>query len=345
MRLILRLKCITPLGNSPEGSRGLLTLWPVIDYIRHMQASLPELINQFLEHLEIEKNCSKLTIRDYRHYLEVFLGWYSSTLPHKTINDLDLQIVRRYRVYLSNVADDKGRTLKKVTQNYYVIALRSFLRFLIKNDIKTLEPSKIDLPKTESRSLKFLEREQVEQLVTTPDTSTEEGTRDRTIMELLFSTGLRVSELVKLNHAQINLERREFGVIGKGGRARVVFISDRAAEWISRYMSVRKDEFKPLFIRYSGGVIEDNGGEKMRLTARSVERIVKKYVRLARLPVDATVHTLRHSFATDLLTNGADLRSVQEMLGHKNIATTQIYTHITNKQLRDVHKAFHSGNK
>ena len=310
-----------------------------------MQASLSELITQFLEHLEIEKNCSKLTIRDYRHYLEVFNGWYSSTLPHKTINDLDLPIVRRYRVYLSNVADDKGRTLKKVTQNYYVIALRSFLRFLIKNDIKTLEPSKIDLPRTESRSLKFLEREQIEQLVTTPDTSTEEGARDRTIMELLFSTGLRVSELVKLNHSQINLERREFGVIGKGGKARIVFISDRAADWISQYMSMRKDGFKPLFIRYSGKVIEDDGGEKMRLTARSVERIVKKYVRRARLPVDATVHTLRHSFATDLLTNGADIRSVQEMLGHKNIATTQIYTHITNKQLRDVHKAFHSGNK
>jgi site-specific recombinase XerD len=164
-------------------------------------------------------------------------------------------------------------------------------------------------------------------------------------MELLFSTGLRVSELVKLNHAQINLERKEFGVIGKGGRARIVFISDRAAEWIGRYMSFRKDVFKPLFIRYSGKIIDDDDGEKMRLTARSVERIVKKYVRLARLPVDATVHTLRHSFATDLLTNGADIRSVQEMLGHKNIATTQIYTHITNKQLRDVHKAFHSGNK
>lgn len=308
-----------------------------------MESNLKSLIEQFLEYLEIEKNCSKLTIRDYRHYLEVFSEWYSTTLPYKTISDLDLAIVRRYRVYLSNLEDE--RTLKKVTQNYYVIALRSFLRFLIKNDIKTLEPSKIDLPKTESRSLKFLEREQIEQLVVMPDTSTEEGARDRTIMELLFSTGLRVSELVKLNHAEINLERKEFGVIGKGGKARIVFVSDRAAEWIGRYMSFRKDSFKPLFIRYSGKIIEDNEGEKMRLTARSIERIVKKYVKLARLPVDATVHTLRHSFATDLLTNGADIRSVQEMLGHKNIATTQIYTHITNKQLRDVHKAFHSGNK
>lgn len=310
-----------------------------------MSASLPELIDQFLEHLEIEKNASKLTIRDYRHYLDVFEKWFSSTLPGSSISDLDLSIVRKYRVYLANHIDEKGNQRKKVTQNYYVISLRSFLRYLIKNDIKTLEPSKIDLPKTESRSLKFLERDQIDRLVTMPDTSKEDGTRDRTIMELLFSTGLRVSELVKLNHEQINIERREFGVIGKGGRARVVFISDRAAEWIQRYLDVRTDAFKPLFIRYSGAVDEDTGGEKMRLTARSVERIVKKYVQMAKLPVDATVHTMRHSFATDLLTNGADLRSVQEMLGHKNIATTQIYTHITNKQLRDVHKAFHSGNK
>lgn len=310
-----------------------------------MASALSELITQFLEHLEIEKNASKLTIRDYRHYLEVFYQWYSSTLPEKSIESLDLGIVRKYRVFLSHRVDEHGNTLKKVTQNYYVIALRSFLRYLIKNDIKTLEPSKIDLPKTESRSLKFLERDQVERLVTMPDTSTEEGTRDRTILELLFSTGLRVSELVSLNHEQINIERREFGVIGKGGKARVVFISDRAALWIQKYLAMRTDPFKPLFIRYSRGVDEDDDGEKMRLTARSIERIVKKYVQQARLPVDATVHTMRHSFATDLLTNGADLRSVQEMLGHKNIATTQIYTHITNKQLRDVHKAFHSGNK
>ncbi|HWY79343.1 MAG TPA: tyrosine-type recombinase/integrase [Candidatus Sulfotelmatobacter sp.] len=310
-----------------------------------MQNGLEKQINDFLEYLEVEKNASKLTIRDYYHYLKTFLQWYSSTLPGKSIADLDLGIVRKYRVYLANRVDKKGKTLKKVTQNYYVISLRSFLRFLIKNDYKTLEPSKIDLPKTESRSLKFLEREQIDRLVTMPDTSKEEGVRDRAMLELLFSTGLRVSELVKLNHEQINIERREFGVIGKGGRARVVFISDRAAEWIARYTHMRADVFKPLFIRYSGAVIEDDGGEKMRLTARSVERVVKKYTQMARLPVDATVHTLRHSFATDLLTNGADLRSVQEMLGHKNIATTQIYTHVTNKQLRDVHKAFHSGNK
>lgn len=305
---------------------------------------LKQQITNFLEYLEVEKGCSKLTIRDYRHYLETFEKWYSPT-PDTSISKLDLSTVRKYRVYLANKTDDKGQTLKKVTQNYYVIALRSFLRFLIKNDVKTLEPSKIDLPKTESRSLKFLEREQIDRLVTMPDTTKEDGIRDRAIMELLFSTGLRVSELAKLNHKQINIERREFGVVGKGGRARVVFISDRAAFWIKKYMDERTDVFKPLFIRYSRDVSEADEGEKMRLTVRSIERIVKKYVQQARLPIDATVHTMRHSFATDLLTNGADLRSVQEMLGHKNIATTQIYTHVTNKQLRDVHKAFHSGNK
>ena len=310
-----------------------------------MYTTLPAQINDFLDYLAVEKNCSKLTIRDYRHYLEIFEGWYSSTLPKKTTADLELADVRKFRLFLANKVDDKGQTLMRVTQNYYVIALRSFLRFLIKNDYKTLEPSKIDLPKTESRSLKFLERQQVDQLVMSTDTSTEEGIRDRAMMELLFSSGLRVSELVKLDKDKINFERREFGVIGKGGKGRIVFVSDRAATWLQNYLAERKDTYKPLFIRYSGRVNPDNNGEKMRLTSRSVERAVKKYVKKARIPVDATVHTLRHSFATDLLTNGADIRSVQEMLGHKNIATTQIYTHITNKQLREVHKSFHSGNK
>jgi site-specific recombinase XerD len=310
-----------------------------------MNYNLLELIDQFLEYLEIEKNCSKLTIRDYRHYLKVFEQWFASTLPGKSVKDLDLTIIRKYRVFLANKTDGRELTLKRVTQNYYVIALRSFLRFLIKNDYKTLEPSKIDLPKTESRSLKFLDKDQVDRMATQADTSKIDGLRDRAILELLFSTGLRVSELVSLNRDKVNLERREFGVIGKGGKSRLVFVSDRAADWIKRYLDKREDFFKPLFIRYSGKEITENGGEKMRLTVRSIERLVKKYSRLARLPVEPTVHTLRHSFATDLLTNGADLRSVQEMLGHKNIATTQIYTHVTNPQLKNVHKNFHSGNK
>jgi len=306
---------------------------------------LKELIQDYLEYLEVERNSSKLTIRDYRHYLEVFDNWYKKNYPEKTFEDLDLQIIRRYRIFLVNKTDEKGIPIKKITQNYYVIALRSFLKYLIRNDYKTIEPTKLELPKTESRSLKFLDREHIEKLLTAPDTSTEEGIRDRAILELLFSTGLRVSELVKLNHDELNFERREFGIIGKGGRARVVFLSDNAIDWIRRYLSVRSDGYRPLFIRYSGRVSKDNDGEKMRLTVRSVQRVVKKYVKAARIPIDASVHTLRHSFATDLLSNGADIRSVQEMLGHKNIATTQIYTHVTNKQLRDVHKTFHSGNK
>ncbi len=322
-----------------------------------MYTTLPAQINDFLEYLSVEKNCSKLTIRDYRHYLETFAQWYdpsvssgqvpsdSENRDFKSIEKLTLQDVRKFRSFLANRVDEHGMTLMRVTQNYYVIALRSFLKFLIKNDVPTLEPTKIDLPKTESRSLKFLEREQIDRLVTSVDTSKEEGIRDRAMLELLFSTGLRVSELCKLNHQQINFQRREFGVIGKGGKARIVFISDRAAEWTGRYLAERKDNYKPLFIRYSGPQLSENNGEKMRLTPRSVERMVKKYVKKARIPVDATVHTLRHSFATDLLTNGADLRSVQEMLGHKNIATTQIYTHITNRQLKNVHAQYHSGNK
>ncbi len=230
-----------------------------------MDQKLPKLADDFLEYLEIEKNCSKLTIRDYRHYLDVFIDWYIKTIPDKSLEKLELSDIRKYRVFLSNKTDEKGAGLARVTQNYYVIALRSFLRFLIKNDYKTLEPSKIDLPKTESRSLKFLEREQVDRLVVAPDTTKEEGMRDRAIMELLFSTGLRVSELVKLNRDQINLERREFGVIGKGGRSRIVFVSDRAGEWIKNYLNKRKDNFKPLFIRYSGAINEENNGEKRYL--------------------------------------------------------------------------------
>ncbi len=312
-----------------------------------MKNNLGELINQFLEHLEIEKNASKLTIRDYRHYLDVFNHWFSSTQPHKDISHLDLNLVRKYRVYLANRADDKGLTLKRVTQNYYVIALRSFLRFLIKNDHKTLEPSKIDLPKTESRSLKFLEKEQIDRLVMAADTSTEEGTRDRAILELLFSTGLRVSELVKLNRDKIDLDRREFGIIGKGSKPRVVFLSLRAADWLDRYLKTRKDDWLPLFIRYTGTTPHPNdkkAGEVVRLTPRSIQRILKKYVKKTKLPIEATPHTVRHSFATDLLMAGADIRSVQEMLGHQNIATTQIYTHVTNKQLKNIHESFHGKN-
>lgn len=306
---------------------------------------LDALITEYLEYLEIEKNASPLTIRDYKIYLAKFKRWSEIHSPITKPEDLTVDLVRKFRVYLAHYTDHRGEPLKKITQNYYVIALRAFLRYLVRKDLNVVAPEKIELPKAESRSLKFLEREQVERLLNMPDISKPQGMRDKAILELLFSTGLRVSELCKLNRDTINIERREFGVIGKGRRARVVFVSDRAAEWTERYLRERTDKFKPLFIRYSRDIVEDQEGEKMRLTCRSVQRVVEKYVKAARLPIKITPHGMRHSFATDLLINGADLRSVQEMLGHKNIATTQIYTHVTNQQLRDVHKAFHSGNK
>lgn len=308
----------------------------------------PELekqINTFLEYLEIEKNSSKLTIRNYRFYLMRFAHWLASNQPQVTLKKINIDIVRKYRLWLSDYVDDKGITLMRVTQSYHIIALRSFLRFCVRNDMETLSPEKIDLPKGESKSLKFLGRDHLRELMNAVDTSDIKGLRDRAILELLFSTGLRVSELCRLNRDQMNFKTQEFGVIGKGGRARVVFLSDSSIFWLTKYFDAREDNFQPVFIRYAKGVDPINQGERMRLTPRSVERIVTRYVRKAKLPVDATPHTLRHSFATDLLYNGADLRSVQEMLGHKNISTTQIYTHVTNPQLKEVHRKFHQGNK
>lgn len=308
-------------------------------------SNLDTYINQFLEYLEIEKNSSKLTIRNYKFYLERFKAWFDKNHPGKNISDITTDVIRKYRVYLSQLTDEKGIPLKKITQSYHVIALRSLLRYLVRNDHNTLPPEKIDLPRAESRSLLFLEENHLRQLFNSVDTSNEKGLRDRAILEMLFSTGLRVSELTRLNKDQINFKTREFGVIGKGNKVRVVFLSDNAVFWLEKYLDSRLDSYKPLFIRYAKGASAENGGEKMRLTPRSVERIVEKYVRASRIPVKATPHTMRHSFATDLLSNGADLRSVQEMLGHKNISTTQIYTHVTNPQLKEVHKKFHKGNK
>ena len=306
---------------------------------------LARLVEDFLEYLEIERNCSPLTRRNYRHYLGRFLGWVDQFTRGFEMEKLNLDQVMKYRVYLARFESSKGEPLARVTQSYHMIALRSFLKFLIKRDYQTLAPEKIELPKTESKSLKFLNDEQIERLLNSPGISTLSQLRDKVILEVLFSTGLRVSELVKLNRDEIDLKRREFGVIGKGGRARVVFLSKRACKWIKVYLDNRKDDWQPLLIRFRGGVDETRQGEKMRLSPRSVQRIVQKYVKKAKIPVKASPHTMRHSFATDLLMHGADIRSVQEMLGHKNIATTQIYTHVTNKQLRNIHDKHHSGNK
>lgn len=304
--------------------------------------ALSALITDFLEYLELERNASQLTIRNYDHYLKRFLEFAGEIDPQ----DIDLNLVRKFRLHLSRWIDPKTKKgLKRITQNYFMIALRAFLRYLARQDVKSLSPEKVELGETEARPLKVLDDTALKNLLEAPDTTDKSGLRDKAILELLFSTGLRVSEAASLNRDSINLDRREFAVIGKGSKERIVFLSDSACEWLNRYLDIRKDTFKPLFIRFQGRVDPADNGEAMRLTPRSIERIVEKYVKAVGLSVKATPHTLRHSFATDLLINGADIRSVQEMLGHSNIATTQIYTHVTNAHLKDVHKSFHSGNK
>jgi site-specific recombinase XerD len=273
------------------------------------------------------------------------LGWIREKQPKFKIEELSLDQVTKYRVYLARLQTKDGQTLSRATQAYHIIGLRSFLKYLIKRNIQTLAPEKVELPKIDSRSLKFLNSEQVARLLNSPSISTLGGLRDKAILEVLFSTGLRVSELVRLNRDEIDLERREFGVVGKGGRPRVVFLSKRAVKWLKRYLNERTDDWRPVFIQLRGSKDETNQGERMRLSTRSVQRIVSKYARKARLPIKITPHGLRHSMATDLLMGGADVRVVQEMLGHKNIATTQIYTHVTNKQLKEAHEKYHSGNK
>ena len=296
----------------------------------------------FLEHLEVERNVSKLTLRNYGQYLRRFNDWLKGA-GVQDIRKLNQDLVREYRVYLARYEDELGRTLSKKTQGYYIIALRSMLKWLVKNDVAVLHPEKIDLPKAESQHMKFLNIEKIERLLAQPQLSSKTGLRDKAILEVLFSTGLRVSELVSLNRDQIDIKSREFGVIGKGRRPRVVFLSDRAAEWLDRWLVSREDKWRPVFIRFAGkkpNLLSD--GEEMRLTTRSVQRIVDKYSKKAHLPIKISPHGLRHSFATDLLSNGAGLRDVQEMLGHKNISTTQIYTHVTRPQLKKTHKKHHT---
>jgi len=303
---------------------------------------LKKLTADFLGYLAVEKSLSPLTIRDYRHYLKRFLQWLDDNNIQPLPENINLELFHNYRLYLAEFHNKNKSSLKRVTQNYYVIALRSFLRYLItQRDIQTLNPDKIALPKQEGRVVNFLNAEQISRLLNSPQISDEIGLRDRAVLELLFSTGLRVSELTRLNRSDINLQRKEFGVKGKGNKIRVVFVSDEAAGWIKRYLAVRKDDYKPLFIRYSRDRSEVGGGEKMRLQARSIQLIVKKYSRKCGLPFDAHPHTLRHSFATDLLIAGADLRSVQEMLGHESIRTTQVYTHVTNRHLKEVYEKYH----
>ncbi len=308
--------------------------------------NLSELILSFLEYLEIEKNRSPLTIRNYHQYLSQLLGFIKKKKPSPALSDISVENVRQFRRFLSRKKTLQGKYLKKKTQGYYMIAFRSFLRWLIRNDYEVLSPDKIELPRGEKSTVKFLTPQETEKLLNQPTISKAIGLRDKAILELLFSSGLRVSELVALNRDQINLRSREVGVTGKGDKQRVVFISHRAKKWLGRYLAARADHYQPLFIRYSGKKTDPTTkGESLRLNVRSIQRLVEKYRRKAGLVVKVTPHVLRHSFATDLLSSGADLRSVQELLGHQNVATTQIYTHVTDKRLREVHDKYHSGNK
>ncbi len=306
-------------------------------------ASLSELKTEFLEYLEVERGRSFLTLRNYDHYLSRFLE-FTREAGINDPKDVTLDIVRKFRLFLNRLTDEKGKSLKKITQNYHIIAIRAFLKYLTKRDIKTLAAEKVELGDFSRKQIEVLEIDEFDRLLSGPDVSKVSGLRDRAILETLFSTGLRVSELVGLNRDQINLKTGEFLVRGKGQKDRIVFLSAEAISWLSEYLKKRKDNFKPVFINYRGKeeILE---GENKRLTQRSVQRIVKKYAKLAGILRRITPHGIRHLFATDLLQGGADIRSVQTMLGHASITTTQIYTHITNKQLREVHQAFHRKKK
>lgn len=303
--------------------------------------TLSKLITDFLEYCEVEKGHSQLTIRNYDHYLSRFLEFTGNIPPEK----INLELIRRYRLYLNRLTDEKDKPLKKITQNYHIIALRAFLKYLSKRDIKSLAAEKLELSDAESRSLVFLEIDEIERLLTASNQEKNKilRARDKAILETLFSTGLRVSELVALSRDKVNLKRGEFSVHGKGDKIRVVFLSDDAKNAIGNYLNLRTDNYKPLFIRYQKKekTSDDLSGENLRLTPRTIQRLIKKYATIAGIVKKVTPHTIRHSFATDLLVSGADIRSVQSMLGHSSITTTQIYTHITDKQLREVHKAFH----
>jgi site-specific recombinase XerD len=301
-----------------------------------------EAIQEFLSYCEVEKNQSPKTLENYSRYLSEFQLFYGK---EKDIKGLTLQELKKYRIHLNRKENDKGDTLSIKTQNYYLIAVRAMLKYLIKLDLDVLAPDKIELAKVEERVVDFLDREELEKLFASVDLTKKTGRRDLAILECLYSTGLRVSELCNLNRSQVNLETKEFAVRGKGSKLRIVFLSDMAAQRIAEYLATRQDNYEPLFIsasNRSAGTIDVTGkGEKFRLGRDTVEKVVQKYRLQSGILKKVTPHTLRHSFATELLKNGADIRSIQEMLGHSSITTTQIYTHVTHSKLKETHSKFH----
>jgi site-specific recombinase XerD len=291
----------------------------------------------FLEYMEIEQNRSQKTIANYDHYLTRLVDFAGDI----TVQEITPELIRKWRLWLNRLGTNMSDELQKNTQNYHLIALRSFLKYCTKRDIAALPADKVELSRTVRKQVTFLSPEELARLFSQPDLGTMVGKRDRAILELLFSSGLRVSELVGLDRDHINLKRREFMVRGKGQKDRPIFISPEAAIRIHAYLEARKDTAKPLFVRYSGTKRVDLTGNYHRLTARSVQRLVARYALKAGITKHVSPHTMRHSFATDLLMNGADLRSVQAMLGHSNISTTQIYTHVTDPHLKSIHEKFH----
>ena len=302
---------------------------------------LSELVNDFLEYVEIERGCALKTVENYTLYMNRLLEFIGKDIM---VSALTGDKIRKYHIWLSRQAGSQERRLSAKTQNYHLIALRSFLKYCAKRDIKTVAPEKIELRKTSSNfdHTSFLTRDELKLLFESVDTSTETGLRDLAVLELLFSAGLRVSELTSLNRDQINLEKDEFVVRGKGKKVRPVFLSPEAIEALGAYLKTRTDKNTPLFVNFAGkSSLHDKESENRRLTSRSVQRMINKYAKTAGITKHVHPHTLRHSFATDLLMNGADLRSVQSLLGHADISTTQIYTHVTDQHLREVHRKFH----
>lgn len=297
---------------------------------------------RYLEYLEIEKNKSPKTLENYGRYLDRFLRFAKI----EKINQLNEELIRQYRLHINRFKDAKGKSLKKITQNYHIIALRNFLKYLAKVGIKTVSAERVELGRQEDREVTFLELDELARLVSAPEGESLDALRDRAILTLLFSSGMRVSELCSLDRDKIDLSRGELSVRGKGSKIRMVFISDEAKESIKNYLNKRHDVDEALFVRIpKGGTFLKNSpaANGLRLTPRSIQRIIKKYsIKAGIVGKKVSPHTLRHSFATDLLRNGADIRSVQAMLGHASVTTTQIYTHVTDKQLREVHKKFHN---
>jgi site-specific recombinase XerD len=304
--------------------------------------SLTKWKDRFLTYIEIEKNKSILTRRNYDHYLTRFI----EVSKLSRTEDITLDDVRDFRLWLNRKENGRGGNLKKSTQNYYLISIRSFLKYLYKQDVKTLAPEKIELAKATERQVSFLEGDDLKRFLAAPmkgGTVTMTGLRDKAILEMLFSTGLRVSELAKLRRDMINLKKDEFTVRGKGDKLRVVFMSDEARQALSAYLNRRRDDAMWVFLRTDRASKRSTG--HFNLTPRSIQRLVDHYAKEAGITKRITPHTLRHSYATDLLMNGADIRSVQAMLGHSSIQTTQIYTHVTNPRLREIYKKHHGKNR